>query len=208
MWWRVVGFLLNALLEVIVVSVKELWNKWTGWSHEHRLAAISTYVTIASFIFAVFTYFVPLHVTESNGVQHNSSLHKIQKITIPITISNQLRADAHIDPIAEFYLLVPESPFVDVTIDSGLVRLERPEKITTLNGNYPINENDEIYTRITFPKSEKLSSALNKGGYKLRLIVRDTWVFDHEEFVDVLFDKTTLNEGIRVVLYQESAPNK
>lgn len=171
-----------------------------SWLCDHRVLAFATLFGCA---FTVFAYFFPFEGLSFSEEKVHSEELPTKVISIPVILSNQLRAEVYVNPIVDFAIYKPGNEGSENVIETGAVRLKRPERITSINGMYPISVQDEVKTEITLPKSSVINEALREGGYMFRLSVDDTWVFDQHEDQDVLFDDQTLADGIRVVFYQE-----
>ncbi|MDE0522922.1 MAG: hypothetical protein OXH79_13305, partial [Boseongicola sp.] len=114
----------------------------------------------------------------------------------------RLAFDVHVEPGLRYFLLRPETPEIDVRVESGIVRLEQPFATTAINGNYAIAPGGELITNFTLPKSQFIDEAIRSGGYKLRVTATNRWVDQYSESTDVIFDKKTIEDGIRLTFYR------
>lgn len=185
----------------MVLPTKKQWQKW---SLPSKHTAIGALLGILALVFSIFAYFVPASGSNEEPREIANSVQALANIEIPITIMNGLNANAQVNPVIEFYLLKPDGPMMDQIIDSGYIRLKRPERITSINGMFPIDQYKSIETTFELPRNELMDNALSEGGYKLRIIVTDSWVNDYSERKDVLFDIGTIKEGIYMVLYKDT----
>ena len=175
--------------------------QWRRWSLPSKLTAIGTAIGAISLILEILTNFGPSFFLERQSIDDTLD-PSISQISIPIQIRNGLAFDVHVDPSLQYFLLRPETPLVDTRVESGIVRLEQPFDTTALNGNYPIAPSGEMLTRFTLPRSKVIDDAFSNGGYKLRVIVTNRWVDHYSESIDVLFDKKTIDNGIRLTFYK------
>ena len=177
-------------------------TQWRSWSLPSKLTAVGVLVGIVSLAYMVLTSEMPLRFFDKQTID-DTPAPVVEQIAIPILIRNELRFDIHIDPGLEFFLLRPETPLVDHGVEAGIVRLDQPFGITTINGNYAISPFGEMRGHFMLPKSRAISDALLRGGHKLRVVVTNRWVDHYSEIVDVLFDRKTVREGIRVTFFKE-----
>ena len=185
----------------LVPGFFRLRGLWGSWSLLNKFTVIGTFMTIVALVFAVFAYFVPNPSFERESIDDTVD-SRVEQVTIPIRIRNELAFDVHVDPGLKYFLLSPKTPLADHRVESGIVRLKQPFGSTAINGNYAVAPYDEMLTQFTLPKSKIIDEAFISGGYKLRVVVTNLWVDSYSESVDVLFDGKTLNDGIRLTFYK------
>ncbi len=172
------------------------------------LGALGSIASIIGLAVALFAYFVPPNELQSSIETDVSATTSLKSIDIPVSIFNSLGTEAWIEPEAEFYILKPETPSNDMNVLAGAVRLSRPKDITTLNGNYPVPPNMTIHTSITLPNSNKIKNYLFEGGYKLKLIIRNSWSNEYGGYGKIILDKKGILSGIKVSIGEHYTPNK
>ncbi len=178
-------------------------EQWKEWSLPSKLTAVGTLIGAVALVLSIYFYIAPNQNISSETSADLSQTNRVDTISIPLVIRNELAVEAQINPAVEYYILRPETPATDVQVESGVVRIQRPDGITTINGRYPIPQSSGDPYDIVLPRSDQLSRYLELGGYKLRIAVTNDWVFNYTEVKDVLFDKTTIEDGIRVSMYRE-----
>lgn len=181
-------------------------KQWQGWTYPSKASVMGTYITFIALVFAVFAYFYPW--SEFSVDSDQAAINVSKSIEIPVRIYNGLGAEAWVEQEAEFYILKPETPLMDVTVYNGMTRILRPENITTINDRYPVPQHDEINTKILLPQDSLLTNYIKHGGYKLRLVVRLSWSDRYFGYGEIMLDEYGIKKGINVKFDYENTPNK
>lgn len=184
------------------------WQQWRKWTLPSKSSYVGVFFTIIFGAFGVFAYFYPISNGVMNGELGESTLSSKQSIEIPVEIYNSLSTEAWVKKEAEFYILKPETPLSDTTIDAGAITLTRPENITSINGWYPVSAGGKIKTSFSLPRSKNIFDYFRVGGYKIRIMVRNSWSNNYGGYGEINFDEIGVKRGIEVEIAQRETPNK
>ena len=126
-----------------------------------------------------------------------------ERISLPLTIRNELTYDAMINQSLEYFLTRATSPAAEEVVESGTVRIPTPDGFTRINEKIVITSGQTLFTAIELPASETLADALAAGGYGLKLVISNEWVKHFLVRKDVPFDEETIRRGVRMSIWQQ-----
>lgn len=182
-------------------------KQWKKWSLPSKASYLGLVLAIFLGAFTIFAY-----VTPYDELRGEFSTESVQTppiaIEIPVRIYNALGVEVWMQQEAEFYILKPETPLMDAVVYSGMTRIQRPDNITTINDRYPVSQNSEIEASIILPKEPEVEGYLNRGGYKLRLLVRPFRSNEYLGYGEIMLDEYGVTKGIEVSLDYDNTPSK